>query len=96
MLLPWEIDVINGRSPSWGAWIEMLMYTGAPSSLSGRSPSWGAWIEMPCLSLYTLPEFCRSPSWGAWIEIVSLSRHMRLLTVAPPRGERGLKYAPDL
>ena len=40
---------VGGRSPSWGAWIEMLMYTGAPSSLS----------------------------------------------VAPPRGERGLKFTFD-
>ena len=36
----------------------------------------------------------RSPSWGAWIEIflrfVTILHHGN---VAPPRGERGLKFA---
>ena len=36
---------------------------------------------------------CRSPSWGAWIEIPILSASQPPLRVAPPRGERGLKYS---
>ena len=34
----------------------------------------------------------RSPSWGAWIEIFTFSPILLLPGVAPPRGERGLKY----
>ena len=35
---------------------------------------------------------CRSPSWGAWIEMVSSSLTALVYLVAPPRGERGLKF----
>ncbi len=35
----------------------------------------------------------RSPSWGAWIEIIMYSQHCRIIAVAPPRGERGLKFS---
>ena len=34
----------------------------------------------------------RSPSWGAWIEIPSKVFEGIGEFVAPPRGERGLKY----
>ena len=34
----------------------------------------------------------RSPSWGAWIEIRRLVARRSGSRVAPPRGERGLKY----
>ena len=34
----------------------------------------------------------RSPSWGAWIEIGVLAIKTTEDNVAPPRGERGLKY----
>ena len=34
----------------------------------------------------------RSPSWGAWIEICCSSVLFFLHAVAPPRGERGLKF----
>ena len=35
----------------------------------------------------------RSPSWGAWIEIgFETKNQVRKAIVAPPRGERGLKY----
>ena len=33
----------------------------------------------------------RSPSWGAWIEMVIGFSDVLVKTVAPPRGERGLK-----
>ena len=33
----------------------------------------------------------RSPSWGAWIEIVNGTFLQNFESVAPPRGERGLK-----
>ena len=36
---------------------------------------------------------CRSPSWGAWIEMASANFAVKYTTVAPPRGERGLKCA---
>ena len=34
----------------------------------------------------------RSPSWGAWIEICVRAALSRAWLVAPPRGERGLKF----
>ena len=34
-----------GRTPSWGAWIEMKILIGKLEK-SSRTPSWGAWIEM--------------------------------------------------
>ena len=36
---------------------------------------------------------CRSPSWGAWIEIPVIPPSPKDLSVAPPRGERGLKFS---
>ena len=45
---------------------------------------------------FSLPFFLsfrgRSPSWGAWIEILSKKKDGIEIIVAPPRGERGLKY----
>ena len=38
----------------------------------------------------------RSPSWGAWIEIGVLAIKTTEDNVAPPRGERGLKYQPKV
>ncbi len=59
--------------------------------VGSRSPSWGARIEntrrlsdCPCHP-------CRSPSWGARIENTYLSFITSHSSVAPPRGERGLK-----
>ena len=34
----------------------------------------------------------RSPSWGAWIEMPRTPSPTTTRTVAPPRGERGLKF----
>ena len=39
-----------------------------------------------------LAAFRRSPSWGAWIEINAAAYPVQTTFVAPPRGERGLKY----
>ena len=82
----------NRRSPSWGAWIEIVLRRGGRVRVPRRSPSWGAWIEMthPQRAGDRLPR--RSPSWGAWIEIGKMRRFPPLAAVAPPRGERGLKY----
>ena len=33
------------RTPSWGAWIEMVMGCQV-APFAGRTPSWGAWIEI--------------------------------------------------
>ena len=47
---PLALCVLAGRSPSWGAWIE-ISFGGSGSGIQcGRSPSWGAWIEMQSLS----------------------------------------------
>ena len=35
-----------GRSPSWGAWIEILNGEVERAVEKCRSPSWGAWIEI--------------------------------------------------
>ena len=60
----------------------------------GRSPSWGAWIEIKTWRTSEKSKSSRSPSWGAWIEIIKSSGSQYIdLTVAPPRGERGLKCA---
>ena len=58
-----------GRSPSWGAWIEIITKRLHRRLRGRRSPSWGAWIEitLSVLNLYNILR--RSPSWGAWIEI---------------------------
>ena len=51
---------------------------------------------------YVLPEIChkrsigRSPSWGAWIEIGIGLDGINCVIVAPPRGERGLKFSAAL
>ena len=80
------------RSPSWGAWIEICARSVMLSAPSGRSPSWGAWIEIAISSSKALNLCGRSPSWGAWIEITCFFRAATSPAVAPPRGERGLKY----
>ena len=58
-----------GRSPSWGAWIEIQRTLVSTYSFCRRSPSWGAWIEIGILQLAGNEFIGRSPSWGAWIEI---------------------------
>ena len=57
-----------------------------------RSPSWGAWIEMDKIMRCITHAVCRSPSWGAWIEIDYVDGAYIYARVAPPRGERGLKW----
>ena len=57
-----------------------------------RSPSWGAWIEMIISSAVIAAAARRSPSWGAWIEITVWNALRNNTNVAPPRGERGLKF----
>ena len=116
--LPLVTDALkraDGRSPSWGAWIETLNNVNnlnyavvAPprgerglkpilypvcTPKSRRSPSWGAWIETAITSAATAAHICRSPSWGAWIEIKTKVERAENARVAPPRGERGLKYS---
>ena len=81
-----------GRSPSWGAWIEIHLQDTLFQNLTCRSPSWGAWIEIDLCGGDPCNQPCRSPSWGAWIEILSPPPRWRRLRVAPPRGERGLKF----
>ena len=83
----------SGRSPSWGAWIEILVAGVCSFAVFSRSPSWGAWIEIRRGVVISAETICRSPSWGAWIEICWTCGHCRTWPVAPPRGERGLKYA---
>ena len=34
------------RSPSWGAWIEIILVKEGLLMRRRRSPSWGAWIEI--------------------------------------------------
>ena len=87
---------MDSRSPSWGAWIEIIDISDTSAGASGRSPSWGAWIEI--ITCIISPVRCsgRSPSWGAWIEITSLSSKTGFVTVAPPRGERGLKFTDEV
>ena len=36
---------VPGRTPSWGAWIEIRFSVVRLSSVR-RTPSWGAWIEI--------------------------------------------------
>ena len=70
----------------------MHILPSAVSGLVGRSPSWGAWIEIVRIAAARYKGKGRSPSWGAWIEINRRKQRMIATRVAPPRGERGLKY----
>ena len=81
----------SGRSPSWGAWIEMPVDAYCSIDMKSRSPSWGAWIEMFHRFSSKSGASGRSPSWGAWIEILNSLALSADIIVAPPRGERGLK-----
>ena len=80
------------RSPSWGAWIEIVCVGVYGCVINCRSPSWGAWIEISYGYIIQQILYCRSPSWGAWIEMLTVTVPRRKSAVAPPRGERGLKY----
>ena len=70
--------------PSRGAWIEILMCTGAPSLKTSR-PSRGAWIEMS-FDRRSTSGFASRPSRGAWIEIRPRSLVMLTTLVAPLAG----------
>ena len=59
---------------------------------TSRSPSWGAWIEITLPKSVKHVVSSRSPSWGAWIEICGFEDEISYRVVAPPRGERGLKF----
>ena len=82
------------RSPSWGAWIEMLKNSSRSKQRMVAPPRGERGLK--CLSsVKKLLRYGRSPSWGAWIEIISGDTvTIGSLTVAPPRGERGLKLQP--
>ena len=82
----------QGRSPSWGAWIEIRRGLRRHNTYVRRSPSWGAWIEISSACARSIFCFGRSPSWGAWIEILFRYSFIVPIAVAPPRGERGLKW----
>ena len=64
-----RISSALSRSPSWGAWIEMVSSHSVIGIHPGRSPSWGAWIEIAQATVFPCSPVRRSPSWGAWIEI---------------------------
>ena len=57
-----------------------------------RSLSQGAWIEIAAENVTAPARGGRSLSQGAWIEMPSPCLGGRVSVVAPPRGERGLKY----
>ena len=69
-----------------------LMCFSARQRMACRSPSWGAWIEISAPLKRRGFKPGRSPSWGAWIEIPARLQPYRVSCVAPPRGERGLKW----
>ena len=59
----------NGRSPSWGAWIEIFSFT-LPSCCTQVAPPRGErGLKSVGSSLMPVSGVRRSPSWGAWIEI---------------------------
>ena len=81
----------HGRSPSWGAWIEILVHVIVWRVGSRRSPSWGAWIEIRRRSRLIQRQRVAPPRGerglkSAWAQVRAV-----LPQVAPPRGERGLK-----
>ena len=61
-----------------------------------RSPLRGAWIEIQGTGGRGQEAGRRSPSWGAWIEIFMAATSAVRFFVAPPRGERGLKYRREI
>ena len=48
-----DVARYRGRSPSWGAWIEIPPPLLTAYRAHRRSPSWGAWIEITLTSSTT-------------------------------------------
>ena len=86
--------VLRGRrSPLRGAWIEINLTRIVYKNAYCRSPLRGAWIEMVQIAFAVLIAVGRSPLRGAWIEMWNEeSYELMVEKVAPPCGERGLKY----
>ena len=82
----------KGRSPSWGAWIEIKSLKEIMEEYTEVAPPRGERGLKFAKGVVEGKSTCRSPSWGAWIEIIILLQIYRINRVAPPRGERGLKY----
>ena len=81
----------KGRSPSWGAWIEIVA-VGAILDNTAVAPPRGERGLKYIGRVLIASEIRRSPSWGAWIEILLRKNLRGVSIVAPPRGERGLKF----
>ena len=78
------------RSPSWGAWIEILWLQNHIPPRAVAPPRGERGLKSMPVNCSLSAHTGRSPSWGAWIEIFAPSMRYECLQVAPPRGERGL------
>ena len=81
----------KGRSPSWGAWIEINSLKEIMEEYTEVAPPRGERGLKFAKGVVEGKSTCRSPSWGAWIEIARTRCRTPESRVAPPRGERGLK-----
>ena len=81
----------GSRSPSWGAWIEIVNGTFLQNFESVAPPRGERGLKCDILPHLLNAVKRRSPSWGAWIEIRPRRTVSMPCGVAPPRGERGLK-----
>ena len=79
------------RSPSWGAWIEIVSATAGLWRGICRSPSWGAWIEIPKANQRNKRDNVAPPRGERGLKSEPELVIIRIKNVAPPRGERGLK-----
>ena len=81
----------RGRSPSWGAWIEIWLSRRRPPRLHRRSPSWGAWIEISNFWGKISGTYVAPPRGERGLKFPVVRQTLVVFAVAPPRGERGLK-----
>ncbi len=64
----------RGRSPSWGAWIEMRPTSRTVKSPPVAPPRGERGLKYAASYSRLSARGSRSPSWGAWIEILSKSQ----------------------
>ena len=80
------------RSPSWGAWIEIIWLQNHIPPRAVAPPRGERGLKSMPVNCSLSAHTGRSPSWGAWIEILLRKNLRGVSIVAPPRGERGLKF----
>ena len=71
------------RSPSWGAWIEIIWLQNHIPPRAVAPPRGERGLKSMPVNCSLSAHTGRSPSWGAWIEIYALGRVRRSLPSLP-------------